>query len=268
MTHARAIETDTSRRESPALAALRRRIRAIETGAAGEGAETNPAVPLGAAGIDGHLPWGGLPRAMLHEVVADDAGAGIGFAVMLAARLVAERPGAAVLWCVRRPVLDAGHPYSPGLAAAGLDPARLVVARARNDAAALWVMEEGLRAGGATVAAVLGEVGQVSLTESRRLALAAEAGGGTAILLRPGGDRAAAAASAAATRWRLAAWPGGGIARSGAPWRQRWQADLFRCRGGVPGEWLMEWQDETGGFAVAAAPGDRQDCQARRREAR
>ena len=49
------------------LAALRLRIRHLDGGGAGFGAVR---ANLGHAQIDAHLPWGGLPRAALHEIRA------------------------------------------------------------------------------------------------------------------------------------------------------------------------------------------------------
>jgi len=233
------------------LAGLRARVRVIE----GSDAAAHGVARFGVRAVDGALPWGGLPRGALHEAVAMDAGAGTGFAAALAGRL-ARDGGGAVLWCVRAPVLDAGGLYAPGLGRGGLDPGRVVVVHARRDADALWAMEEGLRCPG--LAAVVGEVAAAALTATRRLQLAAEAGGVTALLVRP---RAwDLGPSAALTRWRVAAAPAAGEPsgdRGGGLGPPRWDVELFRCRGGSPRRWAMEWHDETGDFAVAAPVRDR-----------
>lgn len=250
--------------------ALRARIRKLEgigrdmhvTGAGGAGV-----VSFGIAEIDSRLPGGGLARGALHEVIAGHAGAATGFCAALLARLAAARAGPGrgdgrVLWCVHPRLLDAGALYGPGLARFGLAPDRVVVTACRRDADTLWAMEEALRC--RRLAAVLGEAGNVTLTASRRLQLAAAAGGVTAILLRPPPRRPRLPhdippPSAALTRWRVAAAPGPGeTGETGdnatqMPDAPRWQAELLRCRGGAPGKWLMEWRDETGDFALAAA---------------
>jgi protein ImuA len=117
-------------------------------------------------------------------------------------------------------------------------------------------MEEGLRAPG--LAAVLGEVGALDATASRRLQLAAEASGVTALALRRWRTGAAAARhralpTAAATRWRVAATPG--RPENGEPGvgRTRWQLDLLRCRGGHPAGWRVEL-GEGGKLALASEP--------------
>lgn len=215
---------------------LRQRLRHLERA----GPAVRPALALGAAEIDAALD-GGLPTACLHEVLDRfDDGSATGFVLALLVRLLAiARPAQPVLWCGRRIDL-----YGPGLAAWGLDPARLILVEAAKPADLLWAMEEGLRCPG--LAAVVGEVDRLDLTAGRRLQLAAEAGGVTGLVLRQG--RAEAGASAATSRWRVVAL--GNAAAAGAA---RWRVELLRCRGGRPRDWHVEWRDETGDFALAAA---------------
>lgn len=247
------------RRDRAGFQRLRDRIRTLEGNASqlGSGEEDHCATfCFGTPDIDGHLPWKGLPKGALHEVVAEDSGAATSFSAALIGRLAAAdtdrskpRP---VLWCESRHVLDAGGLYVPGLARFGLDPERMILVRARRDEDALWAMEEGLRCG--SLGAVLGEVEKISLTAGRRLQLAAAEGGVTAFLLT---HRAQArSASAAMTRWRVGAAADQENLEPGLG-PTRWDAELFRCRGGGARTWTMEWCDETGHFAVAAEVFDR-----------
>ncbi|MGH7028942.1 MAG: ImuA family protein [Stellaceae bacterium] len=169
-----------------------------------------------------------------------------------------------VLWCLARPDL-----YGPGLAAHGLDPARLVLVRARRDDQILWAMEEGLRAPG--LAVVVGEVGTLAAVASRRLQLAAERSGITAFLLRrwrDGGDAARERnlPNAAATRWRIAGLPSlppplfSSARRGPGIERPRWRVELLRCRGGAPACWEMEVADAAGSLSLADALADRPDA--------
>jgi protein ImuA len=239
---------------SERLAALRRRLEALEQGGRAAGA----VLPFGVAQIDTALPQGGLALGALHEVAgvgSDEEGGALAAAFLagILARFVPERP---VLWCSAARDL-----YGPGLAACGLGPERLILARVPGEQTLLWAMEEGLRS--AVLAAVVGEVETLPLAASRRLQLAAEATGTTAFALRRwrNGDRAArqrAAPNAAVTRWRVRALPAGvdaddasGIGPS------RWRLELWRCRGGVPASWMVEGCDATGHVALAAELGDR-----------
>ncbi|MAG96849.1 MAG: hypothetical protein QF797_04160 [Alphaproteobacteria bacterium] len=242
------------------LADLRRRIAAVtvETAArANRDPGERPVLTLGDSEIAAALPGAGLARGCLHEVVVGPAGQGaaLGFASLLLARLAnLEGPAAPVLWCQRLDdVYERGALYGPGLAAFGLDPGQLIVARGRRDAEVLWAMEEGLRV--PALAAVLGEVEALDFTPSRRLQLAAGASGVTALVLRQDGELGS---TAAATRWRVAPLAGqprtariGDQSAEVSP-RSRWHLELLRCRGGAPADWQVEWHDETGDFAVAA----------------
>jgi hypothetical protein len=160
-----------------------------------------------------------------------------------------------VLWCLKRPDL-----YGPGLAAHGLDPARLVIVAAPRDEEILWAMEEGLRMPG--LAAVVGEVGRLPMVAGRRLQLAAERSGVTALLLRRWRDGKEAAVererpSAAVTRWRIMALPSRDIAREPGIGSPRWRVELLRCRGGLPGAWNVEVADASGHVSVSAELADR-----------
>lgn len=224
-------------------------------------------MPFDGSVIDAHLPGNGLFLGALHEF----AGAGpdtetAAAPTLLVAGLLARVPGR-VLWVTER------QDVSPAaLANAGLHPDRVVFADARK--AVLLVMEEGLRHRG--LAGVVGELsGQLGLTASRRLQLAAETSGVTAFVLRRSSRfaasppvRAAAASppvraepSAAMTRWRVAALPAP-PALPHAPHvpgigRGRWRLDLVRCRGGVPASWIVEACDAQGHLRLVADLADR-----------
>ncbi len=241
------------RAHAAVLSNLRARIRALETTPAWAHSEAAAAaVPFGDAAIDSALPWGGLPRGCLHEIedAGGEAGAATGFAAALMARLIADRGPA--LWCLGRVDL-----HGPGLGAFGLDANRLIVVRARAPEQVLWVLEEGLRA--RRLGAVLGEVGGIDLTASRRLQLAAQAGG-TACLLLYRTHRTRAPTTVAQTRWRVGPAPGAPAEGFDALDAPRWRVELTRCRGaaGVR-HWSIEWSHETHRFAVAAPLADRSE---------
>lgn len=212
------------------LSALRARIARLERAGAAESLASRgeDAIPLCPA-IDQALPWGGLPRAALHEVLAAEPGAAAGFAA-----LVLARAGGSVLWIAPEP--DA---WPPGLARFGLSPARLVLVRAVRQQDALWAMEETLRC--QAVGAALLVAGELDLTAARRLQLAAESGGVLGLLLRPDAD--GAAPTAALTRWRIGAAPSDSDSPHaiGDP---TWSLDLLRCRGGRPATWRAAWHGD------------------------
>lgn len=225
---------------------LRRTIRRLEDG----GTHMARVHSTGSPVLDATLPWNGLPTACLHEVLTArpgplslEGGAATGFAASLAGRLAG--PAGTVLWC-RRGIA----PHGPGLPRYGLDPARLVMVEARDDQDILWAMEEGLRGGGPAV--VLGELDGLSLTAGRRLQLAAERSGATGLLLRPQpADANRLSPGTAMTRWRV----GSMSSPPQGPPAVHWRLELLHCRHRITGDhdqWRLEWNDETGGFRVAA----------------
>ena len=196
--------------------------------------------PLGLPVLDAAL-GGGLPRACLQEVIPADGGAAAaGFAAFLLSRLAGQagERGRGVLWAC----LGEGDLYPPGLASFGLDPGAMILLSAPSPAELLWAMEEALRS--PALAGVVGEVDRLDLTAGRRLQLAAAAGGGVGLLLLRA-DRPAAAVSPAALRWRVGAGPD-----------RTWHVELLRRRGGRPGAWILEREDETDRLLVVAELGD------------
>lgn len=252
--------------QNPEIESLRRRIAAIEGNATPFAGTGIPRIHLDEeqGPLDRALPWGGLPRGVLHEIAVGrgvgEPAAAVSFAAVLLARFATggTRGGSAagggtiggtVLW-VRPPEACGGRDaglYGPGLAAFGLDPARLIIANAGTPRDALWAIEEGLRA--PELAAVLGETDGIGLNASRRLQLAAGESGVTGLLLRRAGalDPAALPPSAAVTRWRVRPAPA-----ANTPGLTRWHLDLLRCRGGIPCSWIIDHDQETHRLALAA----------------
>ena len=247
------------------LSRLRGRIAALERKAA---AEDHGVISFGLAAIDTRLPAGGLAGGCVHEITGESSSSGsaTAFAAALAGR-AQQLHQAPVVWIAPR--IDRRESlYGPGLSAFGLDPAALIVVRVpapggKGAAQALWAMEEALRT--PAIGAVCAEIDAVDLTASRRLQLAAEAGGTFGLLLR-GVIGSAVPPIASVTRWRVTAATSGPVWPSPSsvalPGETRWQVELLRARGGRPHHWLLEWRHDptyetAGGFALAAAPGDR-----------
>lgn len=230
----------------PGLAELRQCIRFLESTEAGKGM----VLSFGVEAIDVHLPAGGLQAGALHE--AFGAG-GEGFApepTLFIAGILArqKRP---VLWCSEKRDL-----FAPALASVGLPPENVIYAEATRTNDVLLLMEEGLRH--SSLGGVVGEVGRMSLTASRRLQLAAESSGVTAFALRRWFPREGKPCepSAAASRWRVTAMPSTPLHMPGIG-RARWRLELLRVRGGEPASWIMEACDAQGRLAVPSHVADR-----------
>ena len=206
---------------------LRARIGALE------GRRELPRVSVDGGEIDRWL-GGGLARGRVHAMAGPGATA---FAAVLCGRLRGP-----VLWCVVE-----GGPFPPlhppGFAALGLDPHRLVMARADHETAVLGAAETGLREPG-LAAVVVETVRGLRSVHGRRLQLAAEAGGGLGLVLL--------------TRGRDLSWAESGWEAVPAPgWRggARWRWALRRVRRAGPREWLVERNDATGALRVVSPVG-------------
>lgn len=231
------------------LALLRRRLAALEPAGA---RQEQLAFGLGLALVDDALA-GGLVRGGLHEILPAaeaDAAAAAGFGAGLALRsMEAVRD---LVW-VRQTNAEreVGRLYMPGLAAFGLDPARLILVGVRDIVGVLRAGVEAARCRGlgAVMLEPWGSHPMLDLTATRRLALAAERSGVTVILMRPG---AREEASAAQTRWRVASGPSVPLAAN-APGRPVFDVTLLRNRAGPAGMgWRLEWDHEHHHFRQAA----------------
>ena len=126
--------------------------------------------------------------------------------------------------------------------ATGLSPAAAAEVRDRIQSSSQTALFLSV---GAVLLSAWGEARAMTLTASRRLSLAAQAGTATLFLARAG---AVPAPSAALTRWSVGAAPSTPL-EAGAPGRPSFSATLLRHRGGVePGTWIMEWDRERRAF--------------------
>ena len=234
----------------PAIDILREKIRRIEAGAR----RISGVLPFGVAVMDRHLPGGGLELGALHEVAGGGGGTVHGAAAALFATGIAARSGGPVLWCIARHDV-----FAPALAQAGLPSDKVVYVEAGNEEGVLACFEEGLRHNG--LSAVIAEVTRLSLTNSRRLQLAAESGGTIGIALRRWRRQEDAVdygqATAAATRWRVTSLPQRPSSYPGLA-RPRWQVELIRCRGGGSADFELEACDEQGRLNLPADLANRQ----------
>ena len=155
-----------------------------------------------------------------------------------------RHPGS-VVWIVpdhipERPML-AGLPQGLG--------ERLILLTPKGQTDLLWSVEEALRA--APVALVIAEPQEaLSLTEGRRLQLAAEAGGTTGVMLIREGD----GVNSTETRW--ACEPVAGKADSTL---HQWS--LIKNKKGTLGSWLVNWNGASAAFHMVSEAGERREPQ-------
>ncbi|MGR3198114.1 MAG: ImuA family protein [Paracoccus sp. (in: a-proteobacteria)] len=231
------------------LALLRARIAQLE----GDGRRVQGVLPFGLDALDRRLPQGGLAFGALHEVAGGGNGTIDGAAAACFAAGIAARLPGQVLWCVTQADL-----FAPGLEQAGLPPDRVIHLEAGDDRTVLASMEEGLRHGG--LAAVVGDVGHLSMTASRRLHLAAKGTGTMGIVLRRWRRQADAGdfglPTAAMTRWRISVLPSAPLPVPGVG-RARWLIELIRARAGECLDIELEACDGSGRLGLPADVADR-----------
>lgn len=177
-----------------------------------------------------------LVPCRVHEAQGRDRRA---FALFHAARCQG-----ALVW-----VLPAHSPELPFLA--GLPHGvgeRLHLFRPSGEIDLLWAVEEALRAD--PVALVIAEPQKpLSLTQGRRLQLAAEAGQTTGLML----IRDDAGNNAAETRWICE--PIAGAAQDST--LHRWQ--LIKNKRGTFAGWVLNWNGETAAFNLVSEVGERHE---------
>lgn len=228
---------------------LRERIQRIEAGRR----QVHEFLPFGVPEIDARLPGGGLAMGALHELAGGGNAAIDGAATALFAAGIAARTKGKILWCLTR--LDL---FAPALAQAGLPPGRVIYVETGDEKAILGCCEEGLRHGG--LGAVVAEIGRLTMTNSRRLQLAAESSGTLGIAIRRWRRQSIAAdfgqPTAAATRWRISVLPSAALPVPGIG-RARWQLELVRCRAGENADFEVEACDAEGYLRLPAQLADR-----------
>jgi hypothetical protein len=174
-------------------------------------------VPSGFAELDRALPGDGWPQTALTELLLDEEGIGE-LRLLLPALKHLARAGEAIA-LVAPPHL----PHAPAFAAAGIDPARVIIVAAAEDKHRWWAAEQVLRANSA--GALLFWPGSLGEQRLRRLQVAAQEGEKLAFVFAT--TARAAQPSPAPLRIRL------------SPAGHRLRVDVFKRRGGVVGAPLL-----------------------------
>lgn len=180
------------------------------------------------------FPGNTFPSGAVHEFISYEpanAAATNGFITAITGKLMKE--GGVCLW-----IGGARKVFPPGLKHFGLEPDRVVFINAPRLKEALWIIEEALKCEALT--AVIGEVRELSFTDSRRLQLAVERSGINAFIHRfcPLAENA----TACTTRWKISSVPS--LTHDGLPGvgYSSWDVQLLKVRNGKPHSWQVSWQ--------------------------
>lgn len=177
-----------------------------------------------------------FPIGAVHEFVSyesPESAATNAFITALAGKLI--KKGGLCLWVGNSKI------FTPGLKYFGLEPDRIVFINASKHKEALWILEEALKCEALT--AVIGEIKELSFTESRRLQLAVERSGVTGFVHRyqPFAENAVACAA----RWKVV--PQISLSENGLPGvgSYCWNVQLLKVRNGKSRSWQIGWLDKS-----------------------
>ena len=174
-------------------------------------ARVEQTIPSGFVELDRALPGGGWPQGALTELLHDAQGIGELRLLMPALERLAKAGECIVL--IAPPHL----PCAPAFAAAGVDPALVIVVTASEDKHRWWAAEQALRANSA--GAILFWPATLGEQRLRRLQVAAQEGEALAFLF----TTAARSAQPSPAPLRIRVSPAGA----------RLRVDVFKRRGGV-----------------------------------
>lgn len=222
---------------------LQQEILAMQGYKSVSGHQRLPAVP---GPIEKAFPNNAFPTGAIHEFLSpaqEHAAATSGFMTGLLGKFM--RHNGACLWISTRRMA-----FPPALQLFGIPPERIIFVDLARERDALWAIEEALKCN--ALSAVVGELKELSFTESRRLQLAVESSRVTGFIHRYQPRKENPVACAA--RWKITAIASkleDGMPGVGHP---RWQVQLLKVRNGQPGSWQIEWHGGDFRYIPAAQP--------------
>ena len=183
--------------------------------------------------IEDAFPDKTFQTGAVHELIShvpEDAAATNGFIAGVLGRLMQK--DSACLWISTKRTL-----FPPALKVFGIEPDQIIFVDVAQPREALWAMEEALKCDAIT--AVVGEISELSFTQSRRMQLAVEESRVTGFIHRynPRSENTVACV----TKWKIKPLPSvleDGMPGVGFP---RWNVQLLKVRNGRPGDWQIEW---------------------------
>lgn len=205
---------------------------------------SNPALDVGLDCMKDAFPQGSFPLGCIHEFLStcpEEATATGGFISGLLTALMGEQ--GTVLW------ISAGRKiFPPGLKNFGLLPDHFVFVDLQREKDVIWALDEALKC--SALAAVVGEVRDLSFTASRRLQLAVEQSQATGFILRHHSNNPGT--TACISRWKITSLPSEPIEALPGIGFPKWRVELLRMRNGKPGVWNFQWVQNR--FVLASPP--------------
>lgn len=192
------------------------------------------AVDVGLGRIKDAFPNNSFPLGAVHEfccTCVEDAAATSSFIAGILGTLM--RNGGVAIW-----ISSSRTIFPPALKSFAIEPDKIVFIDLQKQKDVLWAMEEALKCDG--LAAVVGEIPEISFTASRRLQLAVEQSRVTGFIVRvnPRNQNT----TACVTRWKITSLPSVLPADMPGVGFPRWNVELLKVRNGKPGNWQVEWR--------------------------
>jgi protein ImuA len=191
------------------------------------------AVDLGLGPITNAFPNTSFPLGCVHEFVAvskEDAAATNGFIAGLLGSLLST--SGIALW-----ISACRSVFPPSLKQFGIEPDRFIFIDLHNEKDVLWAIDEALKCGALT--AVVGELSEMSFTESRRLQLATEQSKATGFIIRTKQNKINT--TACVSRWKISSLPSEPVDDLPGIGFPKWKVELLRIRNGKAGSWNLQW---------------------------
>jgi protein ImuA len=174
-----------------------------------------------------------FPLGVIHEFIvqeAEDAAVTNAFVASIVNPLMNDC--APVIW-----VGNNISVFPPTLKAFGIAPEKIIFIELKKEKEILWVIEEALKCEG--LAAVIGDIKELTFTQSRRLQLAVEKSKVTGFIIR--NNPRAINITACVTRWKITSLPGENKDDLPGVSFPRWNVDLLKVRNGKPATWEIEY---------------------------
>ena len=189
-------------------------------------------IDLGLGPICEFFPNGSFPLGAVHEFISslpEENASTCGFISGMLSSLMSDN--GTMLWISASRTI-----FPPALRMFGVQPDRVVFVDLNKEKDVMWVMDEALKCSALT--AVVGEIKELSFTESRRLQLAVEQSQVTGFIVR---QNARANTTACVSRWRITPLPSELVDDLPGVGFPQWRVELLRMRNGRAGSWDLKW---------------------------
>jgi len=184
--------------------------------------------------LDAAFPGQVFPAGVIHELGSSSrtgSAATAGFMACLLG-LLSARSGGLCLWISARRTL-----FPPALAFFNIPADRIIFIDVAKESDVIWAVEEALKCN--VLTAVVGELEEISFTQSRRLQLAVEHSHVTGLMHCFNVNKITQ--NTCVARWKIDPVPS--LVEEDMPGigQPAWQVALLKIRNGKPGRWNITW---------------------------